>query len=670
KIESVNVLFIIQNLLLVAVIFMYFFIPMWPMTLNRINSLISPNLFNFNLKWYFILSVCIAILLIPVGLMGTNLPLLFSYLKQRNQYLAKTVGHLYSVNSLGGFLGAFLGGYYLLKWVSLAVAFKIYIILIAITLIFTALLYNKSHVRRRLTFAVVIFVTSLFFSLYSPPWSASDFTPGAFLSVAKGADASSYWQWYKQFRTKLLKNIDFIYSQSDPNTWTVVDKSKIDNAKTLYVNGKPDASTVKDAHVRAMNMLLPLSLAKNVDDVFIVGLGASLSTGIATKFSEVKSVDVAELSQGVIESMPIFNTESFNVLERQDKFNLFQTDAYRKLKSTDKMYNIIVSEPSNLWVTGVDLLFTLEFLQEAKNHLKPGGVYAQWFPLFDMDEDTFRMILANFNKVFPWVTVWATSHYTVNILAGNERLQPSVEQLKKRFLEQQDVYEKFQLNDYQTILGLQALPEGTTKGLTLDVKSYHSIEWPKLEFAANKALFLGQKVDLNIFLKSKIIKPLPVKQSTFRYLYEDLTESLSEKFYLQTLKRTGGPNNLEFINKRMVYFYNNAYKNPKVKINNLIKSALDYFIAGQKPIDLNIEQLDKSLKIIDLFKLAMTMHLPVNIKNLHVLLPENCGQQKNCYLLKRYITAHIFASEVSFDKNLSEHDKLQIEEKFKYLMPN
>ncbi|MCB9026073.1 MAG: hypothetical protein H6625_07140 [Bdellovibrionaceae bacterium] len=668
KIESVNLLYGIQLLLLISLVALYFLIPEWPMILGRVNMLISKNMFNFPLKWVFVLIIFIFMLTIPVGLMGTNLPLLFSYLKQRHQYLSKTVGRLYGINSIGGFLGALFGGYYILMWVPLDVAMKMYIVLVSSTVVVVSFLFYKKTQSKRLKISISIFVVTTILVSILPKWQPLAFTPGPYLNLPNFLPDTSYSDWYKESRLKVKNSLDLLFSKSGPNTWAIVSEDKKTKERTLHVNGKADAATLSDASVRALNMLIPLSIKPLVEDVFIVGLGASLSTGIATSFKEVKNVEVAEISQGVIDSMSFFNEHAFEVMDRADKFKVYHVDALRKLKSSKLKYDLIVSEPSNLWVTGVELLFSLEFLNEAKNHLKPGGVYSQWFPLFEANEDMLRMVLANFNSVFPWVTLWMTGPYTINIIASDKRINVSSIDLKRKFDEQKSIYEKFGLSNYQSILGMQALPEGTTRGLVVDVNSFHSIEWPRLEIMANRNGFLGKRLNLNSFLLAKMIKPLPVNEPEFQFIYQDLKEPLNEDFYIENIKKLEiyGAEITGFIRRRLMYEYGKNFKKAKLKLVNKVQKSIEYFISGTSKIDLKLEEdLKTFFSQVEIFKVAITMHLPVNSVNLLSLVPDNCLNLENCYKAKKYLSNVFKGKQSVADLEIKKSEWKDIEIEFK-----
>src|SRR5262249_20435416 len=44
-----------------------------------------------------------------------------------------------------------------------------------------------------------------------------------------------------------------------------------------------------------------------------------------------------------------------------------------------------------------------------KQHLNPGGVVAQWLPIYDSDPETIRTELATFFAVFPEGTIWSNN---------------------------------------------------------------------------------------------------------------------------------------------------------------------------------------------------------------------------------------------------------------------
>jgi spermidine synthase len=62
---------------------------------------------------------------------------------------------------------------------------------------------------------------------------------------------------------------------------------------------------------------------------------------------------------------------------------------------------LIVSEPSNPWIAGVNNLFTVDFYQRVRARLEPDGVFCQWLQLYELSPETFATLLRSFLDVFP-----------------------------------------------------------------------------------------------------------------------------------------------------------------------------------------------------------------------------------------------------------------------------
>jgi spermidine synthase len=70
--------------------------------------------------YFIVVFLCtLAVLVVPIGLSGALLPLLFHHLRREVGELGGVAGRVYSWNTLGSLAGAVLGGYALLFWLDL-----------------------------------------------------------------------------------------------------------------------------------------------------------------------------------------------------------------------------------------------------------------------------------------------------------------------------------------------------------------------------------------------------------------------------------------------------------------------------------------------------------------------------------------------------------------------
>jgi len=98
---------------------------------------------------------------------------------------------------------------------------------------------------------------------------------------------------------------------------------------------------------------------------------------------------------------------------------LVTNDGRNFVESASTRWDVIVSEPSNIWVAGVSGLFTQEFYRAARLHLNPGGLLSQWMPLYEMDATDLSLIVKTIGSEFPHVALWQVA--TDLIVVGSDR---------------------------------------------------------------------------------------------------------------------------------------------------------------------------------------------------------------------------------------------------------
>ncbi len=77
--------------------------------------------------------------------------------------------------------------------------------------------------------------------------------------------------------------------------------------------------------------------------------------------------------------------------------------------TTNDKFDIIASDPLDVFVKGTAALYSKEYFDAVKAHLNPGGIFTLYVPLYESDERTVKSELATFFAVFPYGTVWANT---------------------------------------------------------------------------------------------------------------------------------------------------------------------------------------------------------------------------------------------------------------------
>ena len=84
-------------------------------------------------------------------------------------------------------------------------------------------------------------------------------------------------------------------------------------------------------------------------------------------------------------------------------------DARHYLMTTTDKYDIIASDPLDVFVKGTAALYSKEYFDAVKRHLNPGGMFTLYVPLYESDVRTVKSELATFFEAFPNATVWANT---------------------------------------------------------------------------------------------------------------------------------------------------------------------------------------------------------------------------------------------------------------------
>ena len=87
------------------------------------------------------------------------------------------------------------------------------------------------------------------------------------------------------------------------------------------------------------------------------------------------------------------------------------------LARSGRRYDVIVSEPSNPWVSGVSSLFTEEFYAQIARHLNPDGLLVQWIQLYEIDITVVASILKALGSHFDDYVVYGTDDANILIVA-------------------------------------------------------------------------------------------------------------------------------------------------------------------------------------------------------------------------------------------------------------
>ena len=128
----------------------------------------------------------------------------------------------------------------------------------------------------------------------------------------------------------------------------------------LANNGKVDASTETDRDTQVLLAHLPFAFRPDADRALVIGFASGITTGSIVLHDKPTTIDVVEIEPAVLEASREFEAVNHRPLE-DPRVHVFLNDArHHLILARDGSYDLVSSEPSNPWITGVSNLFTRE----------------------------------------------------------------------------------------------------------------------------------------------------------------------------------------------------------------------------------------------------------------------------------------------------------------------
>jgi len=428
-----------------------------------------------------------ALLMLPSALcLGALLPVAASVPLPDRREVGERISRLYTANLVGSATGAvlasavFLGNYGVSLTVRLASAAAI-----AAALFVLVRTRSLSVGRSVVAAGSVVLVLAI--------------SPGE-TAVARGIGFYAGLNTYKELSAQELRGVvdahQMLYYRDGPTATVAV--HEVGGYRVMMINGKTDASNGPgDMQTQLLLAHLPL-MAHNAKRVAVVGWGSGVTAGAVLSYP-VEQVDAFEIEPAVVEGSAHFEEVSGSPLE-DARLDLYVGDARALLRRSPEKYDVIISEPSNPWITGIANLFTEEYFRIVDSRLSPDGVVCQWFHLYGMSEEATRSLVATFASVFPEQLLFRLSSGRDILLLGSR--QPIRFSLP-------EMHRVFEDTDQSEVLGSIGLhyPSDLLVSLAMDTAGFEA-------FARGAALNTDDNMRLEL--------------SAPRTLYVDRTEAIGE----------------------------------------------------------------------------------------------------------------------------------------------
>jgi spermidine synthase len=365
----------------------------------------EPGYIMFNVYSHVI---CLILMVPATTLAGMTLPIITWYLYQRNSDEAM-IGRVYASNTIGSILGVLLAIHVLMPLMGLK-----YLLIIggSIDMLIGLYLVNRFAAQNRYL-KIILAAVSI----------AAAAIPAVFVHLNPVLLSSGV------YRDGKIDNDYEVAFYKDGKT-SSVSLMKSSGCYILKNNGKTDASLDSDSshvspdeHTQILLAAYPLSYSHKVDNVGVIGLGSGMTASVLLESDSIKKMDVIEIEPCVLDAARLMGPKVRKVF-KDKRCAIHIDDAKTFFSSAHKKYDLIVSEPSNPWVSGVASLFSVEFFELISKHLSKQGMLVQWFHLYEMSPELIASIVMSIDKCFIDFKAFVCGSDIV-ILASNSAIQNS-----------------------------------------------------------------------------------------------------------------------------------------------------------------------------------------------------------------------------------------------------
>ncbi len=374
-----------------------------------------------------------AVLFAPVFFMGMVFPLALASAAGGAAGPAAGAGRLYAWNTLGCIIGSFSGGFVLVPLVGAAASVSLMAALyMAFVFAAAAKAARSGPSPASVGAAIAAALACAALPLLSPKWDGLVMSCGIYQYAFRDRIPDGSRESFD--REFVAGNRLLFYKDGLTTTVTVVEE-KSGNV-FMATNGKTDASSRADLSTQVLLGQIPMALAPCRDDVCIIGYASGVTVGSVLTHPVRRAVAV-EIEPAVVEASRFFDGVNGRPLD--DPRLMVATDDGRiYLALSGRKFDVIVSEPSNPWMTIASNLFTGEFFRIGKERLKPKGLFCQWIQLYCLDTVNLRSLIATFKSVFGHVSIFYTKEMVDMLLIGSdERVFLDAAEIRRRVEEKE-----------------------------------------------------------------------------------------------------------------------------------------------------------------------------------------------------------------------------------------
>jgi spermidine synthase len=416
------------------------------------------------------------------------------------------------------------------------------VIYLAVGMVLFLAVVERMRTRVRAAGAIVVAAGIVLMLVFSPGWNRKLMTSAVYVYAPLYQDTEGLEE--SMGRRRIL------FYDEGPGATVSVERQA--NLLSIRIDGKIDASSSGDMITQELISHLPLLLHSAPDTVLLIGLGSGVSLGSAATH-QVRHIDCVELLENVIDAAHFFDEYSYNSMS-DPRVNMIVGDGRNHVWLTDRKYDVVISQPTNPWISGVGDLFTLEFFAKARSRLKPGGLMCAWFQIYHMGDPELRATLKAFVSVFPNSTLWLANESDVILIGSTEPVdidERMIERMKRPGV-REDLARVLIKRETDLLSALLMKPRDLNR-FAGEARELHTDDNMLVEFRAGRRIFEATHIiHLHNFYRN-------LKIYAFEHLDADLNRRIAEQAAARKLTMQGTIERLRGNLNQAMGLYRQAY---------------------------------------------------------------------------------------------------------------
>jgi spermidine synthase len=366
-------------------------------------------------------------MIVPALFMGAAFPIAGEAVARHRRLVGRAVGDVLAANTAGAILGAAVSGLLLIRLFGIERSLQI----LTLVNIGTGMVILASLRKSRWLPAAAAMVTTAFIAFLAVSPDAARLWDRKYFAIYRSNQPQAFAT--PEMVREAVENTDVLfYSEGAESIVSVIQVKG--GEKAFITNGRVEASS----HLQAQQVQytlghLPMLLNRNPKEVLVVGLGSGMTTGATTVHPGVERVTLVEIEPRVLGVARAFGDYNHHVLDSPKLTTVFN-DGRNFLMTTRLTFDVITADPIHPWFRGAGSLYSSEYFRLAAAHLKPGGVIAQWLPLYELQPRDVASVVKTFQQHFPHTMLWLT-HYDAVIVGSNSPFVIDEDELERRIAE-------------------------------------------------------------------------------------------------------------------------------------------------------------------------------------------------------------------------------------------